>query len=245
MVVCGGLGTITTMEGRLREKGVRRVLACEVTASGGHRQFEPLLSSLRVGDQVIFIWAIETKTGDVDDDLISIFKAFLKIFAPESIRSMVVVLWYPGSMEDLRESIEDLTEAMRRNYQYNSPLGFPVLQYKPDTQFGENIAEAILKVQPFKITNIEKKKKREEQEEEEEMEVKESTTNLVRNKFAGEHIEVITTDEDHHQSEEEQEEKTEEEVTVPDPVVLIVGPPGHGKSSVGNLILGGDHFQIR
>ena len=69
------------------------------------------------------------------------------------------------------------------------------------------------------------------------MEVKESTTNLVRNKFAGEHIEVITTDEDHHQS--------EEEVTVPDPVVLIVGPPGHGKSSVGNLILGGDHFQIR
>ena len=233
VVVCGTRETITTMEGRLRDLGARRVVGCEVTAGGGHRQYESLLNSLNVGEQVIFIWAIETKTGDVDDDLISIFKTFLKIFAPESIKSMIVVLWYPGAMEDLRESIEDLTEAVRRNYQYNSPLGFPVLQYKPDTQFGESLTEAALKVQPFEITNIEMKTKREETEQE-------TKTNLVRNKFAGEEIEIISSD---HEQEEKQDE--EEDVTVSDPVVLIVGPPGHGKSSIGNLILGGDHFQIR
>ena len=31
---------------------------------------------------------------------------------------------------------------------------------------------------------------------------------------------------------------------VDSPVLLLVSPPGHGKSSVGNLLLGPGHFQV-
>ena len=30
-----------------------------------------------------------------------------------------------------------------------------------------------------------------------------------------------------------------------EPVVVVVGAPGHGKSSVGNLILGEERFRVR
>ena len=87
-------------------------------------------------------------------------------------------------------------------------------------------------------------------------------------RFGGQEIEVISVhpqsdqeEEQEHQEEHQEEhqvaqeehqeelhvaqEEQEEQSLVTDPVVLIVGPPGHGKSSVGNLILGGEHFQIR
>ena len=161
---------------------------------------------------------------------------------------MIVVVWYPGAMEDLRESIEDLTEAVRRNYQYDSPLGFPVLQYKPDSQFSTSLAQAVLKVQPFSISNITMDTRSQPEEPRE----PEPESNLVSamKRFGGQEIEVISV---HPQSDQEEDQEVEQEVDqeeqeqvlVTDPVVLIVGPPGHGKSSIGNLILGGEHFQIR
>ena len=259
VVVCGSPENISTMEARLRQLGARKVVGCEVTARGGFSQYEGLLAQLSVGDQVVFLWAVETKTGDLDDDLIAIFKSFLQVFAGESIKSMIVVVWYPGAMEDLRESIEDLTEAVRRNYQYNSPLGFPVLQYKADSQFSTSLGQAVLKVQPFSISNI----TRDTQTRPEEPREPEPESNLVSamKRFGGQEIEVISVhpqsdqeEEQEHQEEhqeeqqvaqEEHQEEQEEQSLVTDPVVLIVGPPGHGKSSVGNLILGGEHFQIR
>ena len=250
LVVCGSRENIDTMEARLRQLGTTNIVTCEVTARGGYSQYESLLSQLAVGDQVIFLWAIQTRTGDLDDDLIAIFKTFLQVFAAESIKSMIVVVWYPGAMEDLRESIEDLTEAVRRNYQYNSPLGFPVLQYKPDSQFSSSLAQAVLKVQPFSITNI----TTDTQTVPEEPREPEPESNLVSamKRFGGQEIEVISVhpqsdqeEEQQQEQQEEQQEQGEEQALVTDPVVLIVGPPGHGKSSIGNLILGGEHFQIR
>ena len=76
-------------------------------------------------------------------------------------------------------------------------------------------------------------------------------------RFGGQEIEVISVhpqsdqeeehqeQEEHQEHQEQEEQEEQEQVLVTDPVVLIVGPPGHGKSSVGNLILGGEHFQIR
>ena len=260
VVVCGSKENISTMEARLRELGSRNLVGCEVTARGGYRQYESLLNQLSVGDQVIFLWAVETKTGDLDDDLIAIFKSFLQVFAGESIKSMIVVVWYPGAMEDLRESIEDLTEAVRRNYQYNSPLGFPVLQYKPDRQFSTSLAQAVLKVQPFSISNITKTGDTQRQPEDPREPEPESNLVSAMKRFGGQEIEVISVhpqsdqeeehqehqeQEEHQEHQEQEEQEEQEQVLVTDPVVLIVGPPGHGKSSVGNLILGGEHFQIR
>ena len=253
VVVCGSEETISTMEARLRELGTRNIVGCEVTARGGYSQYGSLLNQLTVGDQVIFLWAVETKTGDLDDDLIAIFKSFLQVFAGEAIKSMIVVVWYPGAMEDLRESIEDLTEAVRRNYQYNSPLGFPVLQYKADSQFSTSLAQAVLKVQPFSISNI--TKTGDTQREPEEPREPEPESNLVSamKRFGGQEIEVISVhpqsdqeeEQEHQEHQEEEQQEEQEQALVTDPVVLIVGPPGHGKSSIGNLILGGEHFQIR
>merc|ERR1719392_144957 len=57
-------------------------------------------------------------------------------------------------MEDLQESIEDLTEIVRTNYQYNSSLGFPVLQFKSDEQFVTSFTKNIQEVKPFIVQEI-------------------------------------------------------------------------------------------
>ena len=231
IIVMGNSETIRTMSSLLRQQGAKNILGCQISYKGGIRQYEEMLQDISVGDEVVFVWAIETETGDIDEDLIGVFKDFLSIFASDSIRSMVVVLWYPGPLEDLRESIEDLTDIMQRNYHYNSSLGFPVLKYSTDSYFTGSLIKKMYEIQPFKITNISMSQNKVEK-------VKKTVTK-------SEEIEIVSTEhfEDHESI--EKDEYDDEDNLVEDPVVLMVGPPGHGKSSVGNLILGGDYFQIR
>ena len=217
IVVLGSTETIRAMNQTIVKLGARNIIDCPVSYEGGLLQYEDLLQSLGVGDQVVFVWAIETRTGDIDDQLIGVFKNFLNIFAADSIKSMMVVLWYPGSMEDLRESIEDLTEIMKRNYHYNSPLGFPVLQYKADDHFNDSLLKSLFDIQPFKITNITMNQNNDDN-------IKNQQPSVDRSQD----IVVVSS---------ENEEWN--------PVVLIMGAPGHGKSSIGNMILGGEYFQVR
>ena len=246
VVILGDQNTIRAMTNTLMKLGAQNILGCPISYEGGVLQYEDLLQSLSVGDEVIFVWAIETRTGDVDDDLIGVFKDFLNIFAAESIKSMIVILWYPGSLDDLRESIEDLTEIVKKNYHYNSPLGFPVLQFSPDEQFSVSVVKTMYDVQPFKITNIS---------------ISHTNTETSSREVAKTtDIEVVSTEHVYVNQDDTSEEVAVDvddlenvenapvagpPVSVADPVVLVVGPPGHGKSSVGNLVLGGDYFQVR
>ena len=232
-VLLGNQDTMNAMWNTLRRQGVgeQDFFTCPISPEGDMLQYEDLLRSLTVGDQVVFVWAIKTQTGDVDDDLIMVFKDFLDIFAADAIKSMAVVLWYPGSIDEIQGSIENLTERVKKKYHYDSPLGFPVLQYTPDIQFEAKVVKTMLGIQPFKITNITLTKPEPLPEQE-----------LTHTR--SQEIVVVSTD---HVTEDRDmvEDKFDEEIFVETPVVLVVGAPGHGKSSVANLILGGDYFQVR
>jgi len=165
-------------------------------------------------------------TGDFDDELIRVFKDFLDIFASEAIKSMIVVLWYPGHMEDLRESIEDLTKKVKKEYQYNSPLGFPILQFKNDEQFSSSLVQKLYEIQPFEITNIAI-----------------SQGSIEESKAIAQSQEIVVVSNDLVEREPTDEDDINSEVD--NPVILVVGPPGHGKSSVANLVLGEEKFQVR
>ena len=246
-VLLGNQDTMNAMWNTLRRQGVREqdFLTCPISPEGDMLQYEDLLRSLTVGDQVVFVWAIKTQSGNVDDDLIMVFKDFLDIFAADAIKSMAVVLWYPGSIEEIQGSIEDLTERVKKKYHYDSPLGFPVLQYTPDAQFETKVVETMLGMQPFKITNITFSKPEPVPEQEMTNTMREEEMNMRHEKRSiakSQEIVVVSTD---HVTEDRDQERFDEETFVETPVVLVVGAPGHGKSSVGNLILGGDHFQVR
>ena len=92
------------------KQGNKNVLGCPISYNGGVHQYEELLQQLSVGDEVVFIWAFETKTGDIDDKLIKVFKDFLGIFASESVKSMIVVLWYPGLIENLKTKVSPVAQ---------------------------------------------------------------------------------------------------------------------------------------
>ena len=247
-VLLGNQDTMNAMWNTLRRQGVREedFLTCPISPEGDMLQYEDLLRSLTVGDQVVFIWAIKTQSGDVDDDLIMVFKDFLDIFAADAIKSMAVVLWYPGSIEEIQGSIEDLTERVKKKYHYDSPLGFPVLQYTPDAQFEAKVVETMLGMQPFKITNITFSKP--EPLPEQEVTMRDEVIRHEKRTIAkakSQEIVVVSTEDVTENFQDREEERFDEETFVETPVVLIVGAPGHGKSSVGNLILGGDNFQVR
>ena len=248
-VLLGNQDTMNAMWNTLRRQGVidQDILTCPISPEGDMLQYEDLLRRLTVGDQVVFVWAIKTESGNVDDDFIMVFKDFLDIFAADAIKSMAVVLWYPGSIEEIRGSIEDLTERVKQKYQYSSPLGFPVLQYTSDTYFEAKVVETMLGMQPFKITNITLSKP--------EPLLEQDLTNTLRgvgmvkeDRLISKSQEIVVVSTDHvteNTQDGEEEERVDHETLVETPVVLLVGAPGHGKSSVGNLILGGDHFQVR
>ena len=225
IVVLGTADTIHSMSSTIMKQGNKNVLGCPISYNGGVHQYEELLQQLSVGDEVVFIWAFETKTGDIDDKLIKVFKDFLGIFASESVKSMIVVLWYPGLIENLRESIEDLTDIVRKTYNYNSPLGFPVLQYKNEEEFSSNLVQKLFEIQPFRITNIAI-----------------SEENIEESTGLSQDQEIVIVSTDHVERASNDEDINAE---VDNPVILVVGPPGHGKSSVANLVLGEEKFQVR
>ena len=200
--------------------GRAATLSCAVAATGGPSQFGPLVQQLQPATEVVFVWTVASQSGEIDSSLVAEFQDFLSVFPAESVASLVVVLWYPGAMEDIRESIEDLTEIVRTNYQYKSSLGFPVLQYKPDTEFIDSLVNQVADVKSFLVSEI-----------------------ILSQAQTSEMIHVDTEDVVVMAGEEMVEPQKDERVD--DPVVLVVGAPGHGKSSVANLILGGEQFPVR
>ena len=247
-VLLGNQDTMNAMWNTLRRQGVREedVLTCPISPEGDVLQYEYLLRSLTVGDQVVFVWAIKTQSGNVDDDLIMVFKDFLDIFAADAIKSMAVVLWYPGSIEEIRSSIEDLTERVKKKYHYDSPLGFPILQYTPDAQFEAKVVETMLGMQPFKITNITLSMPEPLPDQDVSNTMRDEGIRQEKRSIAkSQEIVVVSTEHVTENIHDRDEERMDAETFVETPVVLVVGAPGHGKSSVGNLILGGDNFDIR
>ena len=215
-VVLGTEPNISHVHSFLKQRNVGRVLCSSVEESNGTVPYRSLAKKINPGENVIFIWAVETKTGEFLDDMVYMFADFIEAFSPRAIESMIVVLWHPGSMDDIRSSVEDLTRKFEQCIEYHSSIGFAVLHYKPIQRFYETLADKVMNVTPMRF-NAEYVEPQIERSSSSETEV--------------DSLPVKTVDAPME--------------TVDSPVLLMVSPPGHGKSSIGNLLLGAGHFQVR
>ena len=209
VVVLGTEPNVSHIYSFLKQKNVRKAICSSVSGLDEVISYTNLATELAPGENVVFVWAVETKTGELSEDLVFMFRDFIEVFSPNSITSMIVVLWHPGSTEDIRSSVEDLTKKFEQSMEYHSTIGFAVMHFKPIPRFYEALADKLVALKPMR--------------------------------FDAGYFQVET--EVSIAPEEERNETPLE--TVDSPVLLLVSPPGHGKSSVGNLLLGAGHFQVR
>ena len=214
VVILGTEPNITQIRDFLKQRNVSKVVCAPVSTTNNSRApYKELAQKIKCNEKVIFIWAVETKTGQFLDDMVHMFADFIEAFSPEAIESMIVVLWHPGSTDDIKSSVEDLTRKFEQCIEYHSSIGFTVLHYKPIQRFYETLAEKTLSIKPmaFKL---------------------------------GFSVEALETTSNSTLSDTENIIGGPDE-TVDSPVILMVSPPGHGKSSVGNLLLGAGNFPVR
>ena len=297
VVVLGTEPNISHIQSYLIRNNVSRIICSAIDGVNGEH-YEGLASKLSPGEKVVFIWAVETKTGEFSEEMVYMFADFIEAFSPAAIDSMVVVLWHPGSMGDIRSSVEDLTKKFEHSLEYRSSIGFTVLHFKPIPRFYETLSEKILGIPPMVFTAFDYRTDNSERVETPEKNgyssVKKGQPPVERG-FTPEHrvyspVERVKHSEERISNTIEQghtvEKRTyspvervytpEERVPSPEsynsvervasvpagvlsqetrvwtsqdkvdsPVALLVSPPGHGKSSVGNLLLGPGHFQVR
>ena len=210
IVLLGTEPNVNHLHQFLEERSMRRIVCASIDGTAGMEPYINLATKLTPGEEVIFIWAVETKTGEFSDDLVYMFADFIKMFSPDAIQSMIVVLWHPGSSQDTRNSVEDLTKKFSQTLEYTTTIGFAVMHYKPIPRFYEALAQKLVSVNPMRFTEA-----------------------YIDQEIPEDAIESVS---------EEVEEVVDQ---VDSPVLLLVSPPGHGKSSVGNLLLGPGYFQVR
>jgi hypothetical protein len=213
IVILGQEPNLSHMKSFLEEHNVNSIFTCEVQASkSGISIYDGLTRALPSTANIIFIWTVETKTGEISDDLVWMFSDFIEAFSDKAIENMIVVLWHPSKHKDLNGSLPDLSKIVQNNFEYKSSLGFAVLQYRPVKQFYRCLSKKIAEAKMFHWIKPCMPEKTAE------------STEVFR-KNSGEQKDTIIS-------------------TVDDPVVVLVSPPGHGKSSIGNMLLGPGHFQV-
>ena len=218
---------------------------CCVRDSSLKMRYDDLLSRLKDGDHLIFIWAVENKTGDFSQQMVHMFADFIEIFSPASINSMIVVLWHPGSTTDIKASVENMTYMFEQSIEYNTSIGFPVLHFKPIPRFYSTLLDKLLITPPVKfIERIPDCNSPLEPRVEIVPQSGGDSDRTVKDGRSSSSSSSTTTVEEANEVvvETVAESPVQEEQLAQ--VLVLLSPPGHGKSSVGNLIMGDGHFQV-
>ena len=217
VVILGQEPNLSHIKAFLREQRVANIFTCEVQANHhGPSPYRQLTGSLPPAADIIFIWTVETETGEISDDLVWMFGDFIEAFSAKAIEHMIVLLWHPGSPEDIRGSLQDVMTPVN-NFEYRSSLGFAVLQFRPIRKFYARLSKKIAAANTFQW---EKPSLPEEA-------VGKNTEDVSRGDGVGGGGGGM-----------------EDSSLVDSPVIVLVSPPGHGKSSIGNMLLGPGHFQV-
>ena len=236
----------------VRNHRAQDVICC-VKDSNFKLRYDDLLARLKDGDHLIFIWAVENKTGDFSQEMVLMFADFIEIFSPAAINSMIVVLWHPGSTTDIKASVENMTHLFEQSIEYNTSIGFPVLHFKPIPRFYSTLLDKLLTTPPVKY--IEQLQTDRYSPLEPQIKIVPRTGNdsdiavqndtRTRTSSSSSSSSSAATVEDVNDA---AGETIDQEVVVTeqqsDKVLVLLSPPGHGKSSVGNLIMGDGHFQV-
>jgi hypothetical protein len=210
IVILGKEPNLSHIQTFLKGKSVQNIFTCEVDANMGKSPYKKLISCIPQKANIIFIWTVETVTGEISDDLVWMFGDFIEAFSSQAIENMIVLLWHPGNPEDISGSMQDFTPVLQNNFEYRSSLGFAVLQFRPIGQFYDLLMQKIVEAKSFQWNSST-------------LQENEPLSEVTSRRSSGQEIPS----------------------TVDSPVILMVSPPGHGKSSIGNLLLGAGHFQVR